>query len=327
LVIRPLLSILCLLGTARALWAEPLDRREVPGRAKWVIHLDGDAARSSKVGQAVIGFLRANPASKQALAHAQDFFAMDLTADIRGITAYGEEFSPEACVLIVHGRLNHDRLTMLLHSAPHLQTSSRGGHEICAWTESDPNDPAKPPHESAGALVGDDLAVLGRTPTAVAAALDVIDGRSPQLSGADSPLAQAPGAGTILEAQACGLSSAAVLPAQSPVVRQCESGCLFVGEREGQAFVHAGLVAKTDEVASQVHALAAGAQAMVQLQSADNPDVTQLLAPVHVKVEGRAVRVDWQMPADKVLEIVESQLRQHLGVSWDAHSLGKEPPP
>src|SRR5665213_3190486 len=108
---------------------------------------------------------------------------------------------------------------------------------------------------------------------------------------ANSPLAGASIPGAVLEAGATGLADARDLPIRSPILRQCESGTLSIGEQEGEAFVRGQVLTGSEQTASQVRALIEGARAMAQLQASQRADAALLLSPLKVSSEGNTVKI------------------------------------
>src|SRR2546423_2646846 len=321
---RLLGSILPLLILAATLRAEPLDLRQVPAGAKWLIHIDGDAGREAKVGQTMREVLHAIPQSREALEKAQTCFGIDLTADLSSLTAYGKDFVPDGGVLIVRGKLDRQKLLALLQTVPTLKTRNVRQHEVFTWTDGDPQNAANPGQESAAVLFDERTVLVAHDRALIEDALDVLDGKANSLQGANSPLAAPPPEGTVLEAGATGLAAVPQLPGHSPVVQQCDSGILFMGERAGEAFLHGRITTSSQEVANQLQALLMGLQAAAQFNSIKNPDGLRLLIPLKISTEGQAVRVDWQFSAQEVASIIASQLKAQFGIELHPQPNGKE---
>jgi hypothetical protein len=186
-------------------------------------------------------------------------------------------------------------------------------------------DPAKPAHASSAAFADDTTFVVSQSEAKVRAALDVLDRKATAIQVTDSPLAHAPPQDTIFEAAVTGLTGVPDLPAQSPIVRQCDSGILWVGEHAGKAFVHAEVLARSEEVAAQIRNLVAGVAAMAQLQAGNRPEVSKVLMPLQVTCEARAVRLDWQMPADDLLGIVSTEIQRQFAAPADVNATRKDP--
>jgi len=316
-------SIFPLLILVATLRAEPLDRHQVPADAKWIIHVDGDAGRDAKVGQVMLEVLRAIPQSQAALDKAQACFGMDVTSEVSSVTAYGKDFVPDGGVLIVRGKLNRSKMLALLQGAPAFKTVNINQHEVMNWTEADPQNPNKPGRVSAATFVDEHTILVAHDLALMRAALDVVDGNAKSLQGADSPLAELPPEGTVLEAGATGLAGVPEMPGQSPVVRQCDSGMVFMGEHAGQAFLHGRVTTSSQEVADKLHALLNGLSAAAQFNALKDPDQSKLLRPLKISTEGQTVHIDWQFSSEEVASIIAAQVKAQLGIELHAQPTGK----
>ncbi|HZL36605.1 MAG TPA: hypothetical protein VFC78_14895 [Tepidisphaeraceae bacterium] len=298
-------ALFLLLAFVPLLRAEPLDRRDLPAQAKWFVHVDLEAANNSVLGHAMRVMWLTRPEARDAIARAQQAFGIDPTRDIRGFTVYGTHFAPDSGILIIHGKVNRGRLLALLEKLPDYRTQSTGARTLYYWRDKS-RDPAKPGHASVGAFFGEDTVIVCQDPVPLLAALDVLDGKSAALP-ANSPLAGASIPGAVLEAGATGLADARDLPIRSPILRQCESGTLSIGEQEGEAFVRGQVLTGSEQTASQVRALIEGARAMAQLQASQSADAALLLSPLKVSSEGNTVKIEWHLPASQIIRMIHSR--------------------
>ena len=299
-LLTPLLFLLAWLPAA--LHAEPLDARQLPSAAVWFVHLDADAARESSLGRQLREQWLAQPANAKALEQARQAFGIDLTRDIHGVTVYGTTYAPDAGILILRGRVDRTHLDALLKTLPGYRNETVSGYSLYFWNEAAPNRR----HESIGAFFGNDTVVIAPDTQSIVTALQVLDGKSPALPG-NSPLTVPPAAGTILQAAATGLAQAKGLPIQSPVIRQCESGSLAVGEQKGQVFVHGRVVTQSADTAAELRSLIEGAKAMGQLQASDNAELARLLGALRVTANSASVDIDWEFSSGELIKMVQSQ--------------------
>ena len=218
--VRLLILLLVFLRSLAALWADALDRRQVPAAAAWLIHFDADAARESLDRPAHCATCSSPSRStpKPSIRRGKHS-EVDPVRDIRSITLYGTTYAPEAGVVLARGKVDRPRIEGFLRALPGFRSDTIDGHTLYFWTETAPNRR----HDSAGAFFGADTVVIAPDASAVLAALAVLQGNAPGLSG-DSVLMADVAPGAILQASAAGLAQAKELTIQSPVVRQCESG-------------------------------------------------------------------------------------------------------
>ncbi|MDB5299543.1 MAG: hypothetical protein JWO87_1206 [Phycisphaerales bacterium] len=301
--------LLTICGLTPLLRATALDPRQLPGEACWFIHVDVDAANASTVGKSVRDAWLSRPEGHEAIEKAHEVIGIDPVRDVHGITVYGTSYAPDAGVVIVRGKVDRGKLLALIKNMPGYRVEAAGGREIYLWTEGgrhNEHDVDHPAKTSAGAFFGDDMVVIGPGPKPVAAALDVLENKSPGLAK-DSPLAIPAAEGSVIQAAAAGLANAKNLPLNSPVLRQCDYGTLAVGEMNGEVFLHGKIVAKSADVASQIRALIEGAKAMAALQSNENFDAGRLLAPLKVAADDKTVTLDWTFAAAEFVKWIEAE--------------------
>ncbi|HET6247902.1 MAG TPA: hypothetical protein VFE47_09410 [Tepidisphaeraceae bacterium] len=303
-MLRFVSTLLVLLTSARALWAEPLDPRQVPAAAAWFVHLDADAARSSLIGQRLRDLWLSRPQSARMLEQARETFGIDPARDIRSITVYGTSYTPDSGVVIARGKVDQPRLTAFLGKLPGYRVEPSAGHTIYYWTETDPNRR----HQSAGAFFGDDTVVIAPDGPAVLSALAVLEGKSPGLSRHSPLSSDIIAAGAILQAAAAGLAEAKGLTIQSPVVRQCQSGSFTIGESAGQMILRGRVVTDSSDTAAKICKFIEGARAMAELQTPDNPELSNLLHPLKVTSDDKTVEVQWQYSSLQVVKIIQAEL-------------------
>jgi hypothetical protein len=297
---RLLCTILFSLVCAADLLSAPLNRKQMPADVKWFIHLDADAARISQTGQALIKQMREDPFTRQLLAKSKSELHLDPTQDLYGITVYGTELTPDAAVLVVRARLDHEKLMSLARTGSDFSQQDYHSHTIYSW-----NDGA---HRTHGAFIGVETVIIGRNEDSVKRAIDALESSTAVLSNTKSPLAQPGPSGSIIEAGAEGLADARSITIESPVLRLSEYGTFSAGEHEGVAFCHATDVMRTPAVADNVKATITGFRALTQLSG--DPDVNTLLAPLKVSSDDRKVQVDWEMPARQFADLLVGQVQK-----------------
>ncbi len=301
--------------------AAPLNLNQVAADAKWVAHVDVDAMKAASVVQkAYDKHVDAHPGAEQRLAMVSKLIGMNPTKDLASATLYGTQLKKDTGVLLVNATVDGKLLGELVKKAPDYRTSTYGKHTLHSWTAKKGKDHE---HPVTGVLAAPTVLVFGRTAAEVMAALDILDGKLPSLEGSDSPLAAEAPAGTIVLARAVGLSEAK-LPCKSPLVKLSESFCMALGENEGKSFLKAKLVTKSTETADQVKAIAEGFRAMAALHKSEDADAQKVLKAVKVDVDGTAVALTVEVPADEVWEMcqkAEKKIREH---GWPKH--WKRPP-
>jgi len=290
------------LGLASVVQAAPVDLRGVSADAKWLVHVDVDAVKASQfVERAGREVVNKWPRAKQAVTLVRDRIGMDPTKDLQGVTFYGDQIKKRTGVVLVHASLDQDRLLEKLEAAPDYRTSSYGSHTLHTWTH---DKGTRREATVTGCFAGTSLLVLGPSAANVMAALDVLDGKLPNLAGGDSSLAAPVPKGTAVLIRAVDLDQTQ-LPVKSPLVKQSKALSLVVGENEGTVFAKGTLVAASSEIAERMTKVAEGLLAMATLQAADQPEAIDAINAIQISTQGATVTVAAEASADELWQCAE----------------------
>src|SRR5438445_9117228 len=90
--------------------AAAFDPSTVAADAKWLVHVDFDALRESKVAQHAREEIMKHDIAKTVLAMIKEATGADLDKDLHGATAYGSGIKPHAGVLIVYAHADREKL-------------------------------------------------------------------------------------------------------------------------------------------------------------------------------------------------------------------------
>ena len=307
-------------GTAQA---APLDASSVAAGAKWVVHVDFDAARDSKVGQHIREKALADEHVKKALAKLQDEFGFDPEKDLHGATLYGTDFTPHTGVLIVYAVADKDKVMSHLKSKKDFITlkTDDGQHELYTWTEHMGHGNGG--HGNGGHGNGDHkhtvwaafpkhgVGVFADSAGDLKAALDVLGGKG-GLATDSSLLPNAP-KGTVFSGAVAGLS-AVKLPTRLPMAKQVDSISFAAGESDGEDFDHIKVGMTNGDTAKQVKSIIDGVQAMAALRLGDHPEALKMVNALKASADGKTLSIDWKASSDDVIKFAEKAcefMKQH----------------
>ncbi len=215
--------------------ATPLDTKNVAADAKWVVHVDVDAIRDSYVVQKA--FKTCPVLKDQAGTHfdmIRDKIGIDLRKDLHGITLSGPDTDRTHAVLIVFSTVNQQLLLDKAEHATDHKVSRHGDIDIHSWTEKRGGKS----HTAAGAFYKPDVLVFAASVEGVDAAIDVLDGKSPGITDAKSPLGGPPPPGATLVVRSSAIPAAPKIA----ILKQVESFRIALGEAAGKSFYHASAV-------------------------------------------------------------------------------------
>lgn len=278
--------------------AAPFDSKNVAADAKWVVHVDVDAVHDSLVVKKAFETcpLLKNDSGKH-FDKIIEKFGVDLRKDLHGMTLYGRDTDKTHGVAIVFAKVNQK---LLLDKAAHAtdhKATKHGEIDIHSWTQKC----GPKPHTAAGAFYKPDVLVFAASVEGVAAAIDVLDGKSHGITDPKSPLGGHVYSGSIFLARAIAIRP----ETRCPVLKQAASFRVALGEHDGKSFYRAKLVMKSPEAAAQLKAINDGFQAMGSLKFSGDADVMKLIDGLQAKVEGSTVRIRWDASADDVWTVAE----------------------
>ncbi len=308
-MITKLLLFLAVLASSTVLRAGPLEQRQIAADAKWLVHLDIDAVRSSQSAKVLVGaWLQTEPVRSH-LAGIRKAIGLDLVNDLHSITLYGHELVPDRGVLVVRASLNKPRVMAFLARQPNFAQKKHDGYEVLSWTERRGGQK----HTVFGTMHGEDRIVFSRDVGDLAAALAVLDGNAAHLVDSDSPLQGQTPDGTVLLVRASGLSEAKVA-LKSPILRLSETIDLTAGEEAGTAFVELRLTAESAEHVPHFRDVATGLVALARLMRANNDDVLKLLDAVTISTSDRTVSARW---SGQLADIFKAAANERFRIQHD----------
>ncbi len=251
----------------QALSAAPLAKEKVSDQAKWVAHLDVEAAVASQLGQMVLDHFAKDDAFQAKINEFVSAAGFDPRTDLKGVTLYGTAFDAAAGVAIV--QLNYDRqkLIDLLAANKDHQEAQVGERTMHSWSQK-PED-ANDDGVRVGCFYDDSTIVIARKQNALEAALAVLDGKAASLAKAKSTLLPQDRKGAFLLAAAEGLPAEGI---KTRTLRMFTGGQLVAGQDGNTVFASARLTAASVQKAQQLAQAAQGFLAMAQLAAVQGPE-------------------------------------------------------
>jgi hypothetical protein len=305
-----LLAVAMLASAAIPLAAAPLDLAAVPADAKWLMHVDMDAARDSVVVQrAWERMLKMHPHAGGMMDMVTRMAGMDPRKDLRDATAYGRDTDKRNGVMIVRAKANREFLTRMVEKAADHKTMKHGDYTLHAWT----HKRGRHSGPVVGAFHKDDVMVFARTEAAVTAALDVLDGRQAAVTG-DAPLAGRVRPGSIVVARATAVDP----DTKCPVLKQGKGFRVAMGEHEGKSFYRARLEMASPAAADDVVDVVKGFTALASLRWGGEADAMRLVDGVKTVVAGDTCTISWDAGAEEVWKVVE-----RAAESWEKRHRGR----
>lgn len=303
-------------GAAHAL---PLQKELVPGDAKWLVHLDVDAFRDSRLGGMTLNEMLAAP-----LAQLKAQFKIDgqlVLQKLHSITAFGNDFEagPKADgVLLLSGDEELLKIVEGLLAAQILQ--DQGATIKKVQQEPFPLYSVNEEVFVSPRLGGQVVVSKSRKNIESLRKLLEGQGKGGRRSEPFSGYAKVPNTFFFL-AVAEGFNDNAALPAQAKILKMAEGARIVVGEKADLVFLNLALKAKDPEVIQQIRQVIEGMTALLALGQSENKELLELVQATKVSSTDKMVTVNIEYPLEKVFGRLNGMSRRlHKNLRDPAHA-------
>lgn len=290
--------------------AAPLDLKHVAADASWLAHVDIDATRESIVMQKAME--KQKHADRKEMV--KKMLGMDPDKDLHGMTFYGREIGKHKGVMILHARMNRDRILEMALTFTKPTVTEYGKHKLHSWSRKSRHSGKT--HNLAAVFYGEDAVVLASSVDELKQAVDVLEGKSPSVKP-DAPLGGNIPAGTTMLMRVEGISDAE-LPDKCKLAKQIKSFRFVTGEHEGESFYRSRSVMTNEDVVGDLKQIVEGLRALGNIHVGNNEAGKRLVDGLRIKAEGTRLTVLWSAPAEDVWtildahrKIVEEKMKKH----------------
>jgi hypothetical protein len=298
-------------------WSAPLQRADVAANPDAVAHLDLDGFRATIIGKAVTAQMDVPDISSK-LAAFQAIFGFDPRTQVHGLTFYTTSQTPGDGVVILYGDFESNRLITLAKAASDYECITNGTHLIHTWIE----EKKKRDGESKGRLyaaIQGNRVLFGKSESAIAGALDVLDGKAPTLAGGNSlpemGAASSAGKGSFLQGTVNNFDFASKDP-NSAILKMSKVVRFHVGEAQDQLRATVNFEARDDDTATQIASVAQGLIALGKLQQ-KNPGALKLANAASIKQDGATVTATLSIPEDDAVDLIKAGVAAKAGKKSD----------
>jgi hypothetical protein len=298
--------------------AAPLDFSTVSKDSKWLLHLDFDAFRKTKVGSHVTEKIL-----QPKIDESEDIQKMNLSINLKNIssiTAYGPAFAANV-EEVQNGEPRHSAVTkngvLLIQTTADVKKdldtltgiSSLSGGEILKMAQLKPYPVYSFKEAIFIAPNVQNVVIVSQSREQLENARQLLLGQADSLAKtktfSDYPVAAN---GFFFLGLAEGLNENAVIPPQAQVLKEARGGRLILGENQDKVFANLIFKGKSDESSLKIQQIFQGIVALVSL-SQDNKDLTDLARATTIASEGRNVSVNLQFPIGKVIHHLDENAR------------------
>ncbi len=287
--------------------AGPVAPSQVAASANWVVHLDNELLKTTKIGQ----LLRAELANMGVEQKMQDFvtvFSFNPLDDIRDITLYGDGSDKKKAAILLDAKFDKEKIVALLRMNPKYKAIGHGPVTIHKWVddkEQDPNDPTA--GVTYGSFVSDGLAVASSDIETVKKAIDVLSGAAPNAASGVFGQAELKAEGAFIQIAANQIGDIAGQQPDTQLLKQAKELGLAIGETDGQFYIDCGLTAKSEEDAEYINKMLDGILAVAMLTAKEQPQLAQLAQKVQISRVKDTIRLRFQTKSELLVTMVREQ--------------------
>ena len=300
-------TFVVVLGCLMSVEAESLRKDRIAGDSKWLVHIDLDFFRSTKLGQ----FAAAHLLDK-ALSEVKEKAKLDLAPlleRIRSVTVYGTDYedAPDSNgILLVQADGEAIKVLEGLLAAQMLADANVAVTKL----EDDSTPLYSVNSELFIGLEPGDVVVLGKSRKQIQKAQAVLSGATKSLKSTQAFSELLPDSKAFFFlAVAEGLSDAKNAPPQAKVLQMAEGGRLMLGETENRIVAELVLKAKEEQVVGQIQAVLLGMIALASLQ-AENPELQQLVQGIDVRKDRNMITISLKYPLNDALKRFEDEIEK-----------------
>lgn len=278
-MIRNTLILTALIGfavTSGAVYASPLNAKQIDRKANWVLHADMDAFKTTML----FSFLRqksveAGIEEKMNLFKSQ--FSFHPIDDVNSVTIYGMDSNRDRAVVLIHAEFDVNKIVPLL---PNSTMVSYGRHSLYSWD----NSACHKSMRQYGAVWGEDLIAMAGTLESVQKALDVLDGVSENASMEPQISRYVPEPGQFFYVRADKVAEIAANDPNNMMLKQVEQIIMTAGENSGRFRSHVDMGILTQEKLAEVEQIIKGFIALSLIDAQEKkPELVPVLKAVQVK--------------------------------------------
>jgi hypothetical protein len=298
-------ACLCLIAIPAS--ARPLQKNEVSPAAKWVIHADVEAFRSSGIGKLIMAELQTRGLEEKLQAFA-GIFSFHPLKDVRDVTIYGKDKDRNNAVVVIDGQFNSEKMVALVRQNPQHQEIPYQGVTIHQWPNEENKNGQTTTQIMYGYMHNGRQVVLSAGLDAVKQAVDTL--KAPSAGAASALLRQVPESpnGAFLQVTAIEVGTLVGEDPQAAVLKQTDLLTVTGGQSADNMSAELCLRSASPEVAENVVQMLQGILAMVQMAGQDQPKLSELAKGLKVARVDKVAQVRFEAPVQSVFAFVKEQL-------------------
>ena len=308
------LSCLAVVLLALPLCADKLDKRVVSSDARWLVHVDVQAA----VGSMLFQLIREHHEMQEdfdldELDEFREEFGLDPFKDVLSVTVWGTGKSEREAVVIVETTAAIDNLLPRLSEVDHYRPIQVGTYAVHSFGEEDDDEQVFAYlHEARGSARR--TVVLAHDREMLVRGIDTLVGHAPNLAQATNPVLRvSPQPGSFVLLAADGISELAHMDPTSQIAKLAQGVVFELGEQNEAVFASLTIQAEDEAKARQITDVLRGVVALASLVTASHdvpPGLADLAQALRFESNGTYMNVDFRYNTRQLIEDLK-ELEDH----------------
>ncbi|MBC8216895.1 MAG: hypothetical protein H8E73_00370 [Planctomycetes bacterium] len=298
-----ILMVVVLLSTV-PVFAGPLNKQQVSATANWLAHLDYEQVTTSQIGQLV----RQEMAKFGIEEKLEDFatvFSFHPIDDVRDVRVYGNGPAREEAVVMIEADFDQEKLLALVRLNEHYEEIEYGDITLNRWLHED--EKSGESQMMYGCLCNGDLVVMSAGLDAVTQAVDVLKGTASNAASGVFDQAELNARGAFLQVAANDVAQMAQEQGKGAGFGQTDAIGLAIGETEGTFYIYLGLLAKSEEAASNITKILEGIGALAALAGEEQPVLAAFVQRVQLSCQDNAVQIHFESDSELLFQFLKEQ--------------------
>lgn len=314
-----ILAGLATLILATSAWAGPVQLKELPAEARWVLHIDAQEVLKSSLGD-IIRDIAADPEVAPKLAALEAIFSFNILRDVHGVTLGGSSTEEDNAAIYIYGSFDREKLETIVKAGDNYNGIPHGAYTIHSWTEKKKNGLKR----TYGCFGRDDLVIISPNEDAVKTALDTLSGKKSSLAAAMTDM-QIKGDGFIFVAAARGLNEMKGIHPKAAIAKKIRDASASLNESEDKFQGSLNVRTQDVETAEQLLQMVQGIKALGLLGAEERPDLAKIAQTVETESNGATVSVSLSCPTETVVAFLRKHIEEEMKKNKEAEEKKEEP--
>lgn len=276
-------------------FAGPLVRSQVAASAEWVMHIDVTKLGSARIG-ALIQSSNALPQLQESITLCQQDLGFHPLKDLEQVTLYGETAGGQTGVALLQGAVKQGKIIKVLRENPSYRKITSGKRTFHQWNNPRDQKPVTM------CFYQDNLMVLATSQPLVEGALEVLEGKVPNMKSGGRVAVPATDAILVL-AMTRGTNA---LP--SPMSNADAMSAVLLETKDGMLNLDVDLTTTSEQEATKAQQTCQFFVLSAVAMAEQNPDLAGLARNTSITGSGKNVKIQIRYASDKVLELIQKSL-------------------